>query len=151
MEASSLDSMTVLNWIVSAIWVLLAWVLKVIWATVRDIQRDIRKIQAELPELYLRKDDFREMMRETKDHFSVRFSSIDTRLAAIFKKIDRHKHQHKCIYGGRNVQTKRTVSSKSGRGGQSPGDSSEDGDQGDAGRFCCNSRVEDEGGTAEAV
>ena len=119
MPVEAIDSMTVLNWIVSVIWVMLAWILRVIWTTVRDIQRDLRKIQSEFPEQYLRKDDFREIMKDHRDHLTENFLSINTKLAGLFKKMDRHKHQHKCLWtGGKDVHFGEKIAQKLGGGPQ---------------------------------
>lgn len=38
---------------------LIGWVLKVIWDAVADLRSDLKEIERELPESYVRRDDFR--------------------------------------------------------------------------------------------
>lgn len=80
---------TMFNWAVGLIGFLGGWVLKVVWDAVRDLRKDIRQIERDLPEVYVRKDDFREAVREMKETVREGFNKMDNTMNVIFKKLDR--------------------------------------------------------------
>lgn len=87
---------TIFNWAVGLCGFLGGWVLKVIWDAVKELKADIRQIEKDLPEVYVRKDNFKEAMAEIKDDMKELkhdmkdgFSKIDGTLALIFKKLER--------------------------------------------------------------
>lgn len=77
------------NWAVGLAGFLGGWVLKVVWDAVRDLRKDIRQIERDLPEVYVRKDDFREAVREMKETMKDGFNKMDSTMNVIFKKLDR--------------------------------------------------------------
>ena len=87
---------TVFNWGVALIGFLGGWVLKVVWDAVRDLRKDIRQIERDLPDVYVRKDDFRSAvsdmkgdMKELRHDMKEGFGKIDSTLGLIFKKLER--------------------------------------------------------------
>lgn len=80
---------TMFNWAVGLAGFLGGWVLKVVWDAVRDLRKDIRQIERDLPEVYVRKDDFREAVREMKETMREGFNKMDNTMNVIFKKLDR--------------------------------------------------------------
>ena len=80
---------TLFNWAVGLVGFLGGWVLKVVWDAVRDLRKDIRQIERDLPEVYVRKDDFREAVREMKETMREGFNKMDNTMNVIFKKLDR--------------------------------------------------------------
>jgi len=81
---------TLFNWVVGVCGFLGGWVLKVIWDAIKDLKKDIRQIERDLPEVYVRKDDFKEAVREIKQDMKDGFNKIDNTLGLIFKKLE-HK------------------------------------------------------------
>ncbi len=81
---------TLFNWVVGVCGFLGGWVLKVIWDAIRELKSDIRQIERDLPEVYVRKDDFKEAVREIKQDMKDGFNKIDNTLGLIFKKLE-HK------------------------------------------------------------
>ena len=81
---------TLFNWVVGVCGFLGGWVLKVIWDAITDSKKDIRQIERDLPEVYVRKDDFKEAVREIKQDMKDGFNKIDNTLGLIFKKLE-HK------------------------------------------------------------
>lgn len=73
------------NWLIAGISALIGWVLKVIWDAVQGLKKDMRQIERDLPEVYVRKDDFKAAMSEVKD--DMRQLRNDMREG--FNKIDR--------------------------------------------------------------
>ncbi|NBW23408.1 MAG: hypothetical protein EBR82_87255 [Caulobacteraceae bacterium] len=41
---------------------LIGWVVKVIWDAVQELRQDLQDLERELPDHYVRKDDFRDSM-----------------------------------------------------------------------------------------
>lgn len=86
---------SIFNWAVGIAGFLGGWVLKVVWDAVKTLQRDLREIERGMPEIYVRKDDFRETvkglredMREVRQDMKDGFNKIDSTLGLLFKKID---------------------------------------------------------------
>jgi predicted nucleic acid-binding Zn-ribbon protein len=86
---------TIINWLFAGFGAAMGWILKVIWDAIRDLKYDLREIEKDLPEIYVRKDDFREAvseikveMREMRHDMKISFQHMDTTLAAVFKRIE---------------------------------------------------------------
>lgn len=79
----------IFNWAVGLAGFLGGWVLKVVWDAVRDLRKDIRQIERDLPDIYVRKDDFREAVREMKDTMRDGFNKMDGTMNVLFKKLDK--------------------------------------------------------------
>ena len=74
---------TLFNWVVGVCGFLGGWVLKVIWDAIKDLKTDIRQIERDLPEVYVRKDDFKEAIRDIKQDMKDGFNKIDSTLKRI--------------------------------------------------------------------
>jgi hypothetical protein len=81
---------TLFNWVVGVCGFLGGWILKVIWDAIKELKSDIRQIERDLPEVYVRKDDFKEAIRDIKQDMREGFNKIDNTLGLIFKKLE-HK------------------------------------------------------------
>ena len=81
---------TLFNWVVGVCGFLGGWILKVIWDAIKELKSDIRQIERDLPEVYVRKDDFKEAIRDIKQDMKDGFNKIDNTLGLIFKKLE-HK------------------------------------------------------------
>lgn len=79
---------TVFNWAVGVAGFLGGWILKVIWDAIGDLKKDMRQIERDLPEVYVRRDDFKEAVKEIKDDMHKNFDKIDNTLGLIFKKLE---------------------------------------------------------------
>jgi F0F1-type ATP synthase membrane subunit b/b' len=86
---------TIINWLFAGFGATLGWLMKVIWSAIQELKADVKQISRDLPEIYVRKDDFRsamseikEDMRELKDDMKSGFSKMDTTLGLMFKKLD---------------------------------------------------------------
>lgn len=89
----------IFNWAVAIAGALGGWVLKVIWDAIRDMRQEIQKrderLQDDLKEMdtrmhtdFVRRDDFKEAVREIKDDMRNGFDKVDRTLGLIFKKLD---------------------------------------------------------------
>jgi molybdenum cofactor biosynthesis enzyme MoaA len=90
---------TIFNWTVAAVGALGGWILKVIWDMLREmrveilardtrIQDDLKKLDSKMHEDFVRRDDFKDAVREIKDDMKAGFASVDATLRLIFKKLD---------------------------------------------------------------
>jgi len=87
---------TVINWIIGGAGAALGWLVKVIWDAIKELKSDMKQIERDLPEIYVRKDDFRlavaeikSDMKELRTDMKDGFKSIDTTLGLLFKKLER--------------------------------------------------------------
>lgn len=85
----------IINWVFAGFGAAVGWVLKVIWDAIRDLKSDLREIEKDLPEVYVRKDDFKDAMKEVKDEMremrqdmKVGFKHVDDTLGILFKRLD---------------------------------------------------------------
>jgi hypothetical protein len=90
---------TIFNWAVAAAGAAGGWILKVIWDMLREmrtemqtrdtrIQDDLKKLDTKMHEDFVRRDDFKDAVREIKEDMKAGFSSVDSTLRLIFKKLD---------------------------------------------------------------
>jgi len=79
---------TIFNWVVAFAGACGGWVLKIIWDAITSLKNDIRQIERDLPEVYVRRDDFKEAVKELKIDMKEGFNKVDNTLALLFKKLD---------------------------------------------------------------
>jgi hypothetical protein len=79
---------TIVNWLFAGFGATFGWVLKVIWDAIKELKTDLRQIERDLPEVYVRKDDFKDSVRDLKQDMKEGFSKIDSTLGLMFKKLD---------------------------------------------------------------
>ena len=78
----------VFNWIVGLCGALGGWILKVIWDAIQDLKSDIKDVDRRIHEDFVRRDDFKDAMREIKDDMRSGFGHVDKTLGLIFKKLE---------------------------------------------------------------
>lgn len=86
---------TVINWLFVGFGAAIGWVVKVVWDAITELKADMRQIERDLPEIYVRKDDFKVAVADIKDDFKGLkldmkdgFNKIDSTLGLLFKKLD---------------------------------------------------------------
>jgi len=87
---------TIVNWLFSGFGAAVGWVLKVVWDAVKELKADMKQIERDLPDVYVRKDDFKSAtkdmqddIREVKSDMKEGLRGINETLGLIFKKLDR--------------------------------------------------------------
>jgi hypothetical protein len=87
---------TIINWIIGGAGAILGWLVKVIWDAIKELKMDMKQIERDLPEIYVRKDDFRLAvseikgdMKELRQDMKEGFNKMDTTLGLLFKKLER--------------------------------------------------------------
>ena len=83
-----MDEQAIFNWIVGIAGVLGGWTLKVIWDSLMELRRDIKTMDTKMHEDFVRRDDFKDAVREIKEDMRAGFNNVDSTLRLIFKKLD---------------------------------------------------------------
>jgi hypothetical protein len=78
----------VFNWAVAAAGALGGWVLKVIWDAIVELKKDIQRMDNKMHEDFVRRDDFKDAVREIKEDMKDGFNKIDGMLGLLFKKLE---------------------------------------------------------------
>lgn len=86
---------TLINWVFAGAGAAFGWVLKVIWDAIKELKADMKQIERDLPEIYVRKDDFKAAMIDIKDDFKELkhdmkdgFNKMNSTLGLLFKKLE---------------------------------------------------------------
>jgi len=74
----------IINWVFAGAGAAFGWVLKVVWDAIQELKRDLREMEKDV----VRKDDFKDIIKEIKDDMKDGFNKIDSTLGVLFKKID---------------------------------------------------------------
>lgn len=84
----------IVNWFFIGFGAAIGWVLKVIWDAIGRLKDDMKQIERDLPEIYVRKDDFRsavgdikEDFRELKQDMKEGFNKLDGTLKLLYEKL----------------------------------------------------------------
>lgn len=80
----------IFNWAVAIAGFLGGWVLKVIWDAIKELKNDLRDIDRKMHDDFVRRDDFKDAIKEIKDDMKAGFADTNRTLGLIFKKLD-HK------------------------------------------------------------
>ena len=87
---------TIINWLFVGFGASLGWLMKVVWDAIKDLKADMKQIERDLPEVYVRKDDFKsavadikEDMKELRTDMKDGFANVNNTLGLLFKKLDR--------------------------------------------------------------
>jgi hypothetical protein len=83
-----MDEQVLFNWIVGVAGVLGGWTLKVIWDSLMELRRDIKTMDTKMHDDFVRRDDFKDAVREIKEDMRSGFSTVDATLRLLFKKLD---------------------------------------------------------------
>jgi hypothetical protein len=83
----------IFNWIVGVAGVLGGWTLKVIWDSLLELRREIKSMDSKMHEDFVRRDDFKDAVREIKEDMRAGFSNVDNTLRLIFKKLDEKENR----------------------------------------------------------
>jgi hypothetical protein len=79
---------SLINWVFASAGAAFGWVLKVVWDAIQELKKDIRQIERDLPEVYVRRDDFKDAIKEMKEDMKAGFANVDKTLGLLFKKLD---------------------------------------------------------------
>ena len=72
-----MEMQTIINVIAGAILTILGWFAREIWGAIKELQRDMREIEINLPTNYVKKEDFSKSLTEIKDLCDKIFDKLD--------------------------------------------------------------------------
>jgi hypothetical protein len=72
-----MELQTIVNLVAGGAFTVGGWFARQIWDAVAELRKDLHSIEVELPQIYLRKDEFREGLKEVKDILNEIFRKID--------------------------------------------------------------------------
>lgn len=84
----------IINLLFAGLGAAIGWVLKIVWDAVQRLKDDVKQIERDLPDVYVRKDDFRVAMvdiksdvKELKQDMKDGFSKLDSTLNLLSRKL----------------------------------------------------------------
>ena len=72
-----MDPQSVINLAAGVILTGMGWFARQLWDAVKELREDLHKLETGLPTTYLRRDEFRDGIKEIKDILSELFRKID--------------------------------------------------------------------------
>jgi hypothetical protein len=88
-----MNEQVIFNWIVGVAGILGGWTLKVIWDSLLELRREIKSMDTKMHEDFVRRDDFKDAVREIKEDMRAGFAGVDNTLRLIFKKLDEKENK----------------------------------------------------------
>lgn len=77
-----------MNWMFAAVGATTGWLVKVLWDAVGDLKRDLGNLERNLPSVYVRRDDFRDVTQQLRTDMQVHFARIENTLNVLFKRLE---------------------------------------------------------------
>ena len=62
-----MDFQTLFNAALGGVMMLSGWVLRAVWDAIKSLRNDLRELEREIPSVYVRRDEYREDLRDIKD------------------------------------------------------------------------------------
>lgn len=72
-----MDMQTIINVIAGSILTVLGWLARELWGAIKELQRDMREIEINLPTNYVKKEDFSKSLTEIKELCDKIFEKLD--------------------------------------------------------------------------
>lgn len=79
---------SVFNWLVGICGALGGWLMKVIWDAIRDLKSDLKQVDQRMHEDFVRRDDFKDAVKDIKEDMRTGFQNVDGTLKLLFKKLE---------------------------------------------------------------
>ena len=85
-----MDDQTLVNWGLAGLGAAGGWILKVIWDAVGNLRTDLRQIERDLPDVYVRKENFQEAVaamktdiRDLRTDIRDNFRQLDAKMGTV--------------------------------------------------------------------
>jgi uncharacterized coiled-coil DUF342 family protein len=78
-----MDWQTLINLGLGGVLAFVGWFAREIWDSVKELRKDIHQIEKGLPEIYVRRDDLREVRQE----MMVRFDKLENMMGQVFDRL----------------------------------------------------------------
>lgn len=72
-----MDAQTIINIVAGAVLTVLGWFGRELWGAIKELQRDVREIEINLPNNYVKKEDFSKSLSDIKDLCDKIFEKLD--------------------------------------------------------------------------
>jgi Tfp pilus assembly protein PilO len=72
-----MDAQTIINIVAGAVLTVLGWFGRELWGAIKELQRDMREIEINLPNNYVKKEDFSKNLSDIKDLCDKIFEKLD--------------------------------------------------------------------------
>jgi predicted HAD superfamily phosphohydrolase len=82
------DWQMIMNIAVGAALTSAGWFLRQLWEAMERLRRDIHSLEVDLPSIYARKDEIREILKELKDDHKEDMKELKAILEKIFLRLD---------------------------------------------------------------
>lgn len=88
-----MDSQNVFDWMVGVGGAVVGWMLKLIWEAIRDMRVEIKDLDKQMHDDFVRRDDFKEAIQEIKADMREGFNKVDNTLGLMFKKLEQKSNR----------------------------------------------------------
>ena len=72
-----MDAQTIINIVAGAVLTVLGWFGRELWGAIKELQRDMREVEINLPNNYVKKEDFSKSLSDIKDLCDKIFEKLD--------------------------------------------------------------------------
>jgi len=88
-----MESQNVFDWMVGVGGAVVGWMLKLIWEAIRDMRVEIKDLDKQMHDDFVRRDDFKEAIQEIKADMREGFNKVDNTLGLMFKKLEQKSNR----------------------------------------------------------
>jgi uncharacterized coiled-coil DUF342 family protein len=78
-----MDWQTLINLSLGSVLAFIGWFAREIWDSVKELRKDIHQIEKGLPEIYVRRDDLKEVRQE----MTARFDKLENMMSSVFDRL----------------------------------------------------------------
>jgi hypothetical protein len=71
---------TLLNWVFAGCGATVGWILKILWDAISDLKKDMKDLNKEVHEDFVRKEDYRVDIAEVKQMLNRIFDKLDSKV-----------------------------------------------------------------------
>lgn len=66
----------------------LGWFARELWDAVKELRRDMHRIERDLPDIYAKKDEMRETFKEVRQDMNQGFTKIENMIGQLFDRLN---------------------------------------------------------------
>jgi chorismate mutase len=83
-----MDWQTVINFVLGSFTALIGWFAREIWDAIKELRGEIKQLDRQMHQDFVRRDDFRDAMAEHKQDMQQGFREVKELLGAVFKRLE---------------------------------------------------------------
>lgn len=83
---------------------ILGWFVRVLWTAQEQMRKDFSELEKQLPEKYVSKDDFREVIRDVKEGFKEAVNPVLRKLDRMEEKMEEQKREAERVFQRKSGQ-----------------------------------------------